>query len=102
MSYTFFDDKSEYSGDQITLTRFCGRVPHRRCLQISFKKKDAKFDQWFNHGHISLNLDEAKVLRDQLDRFIAGVSDGDSVGTFQNPMTRKERQRMIDAGVNSP
>ena len=101
MSYTFFDDKSEYSGDQITLTRFFGGTVHGRCLQISFKRKDAPFDQWFKHGHITLNMKDAKVLRDQLDRFIAGVSDGDSVGTFQNPMTSKELERM-KAGRNSP
>ena len=101
MSYTFFDDKSEYSGDQITLTRFFGGTVHGRCLQISFKRKDAPFDQWFKHGHITLNMKDAKVLRDQLDRFITGVTDGDSVGTFQNPMTRKELERM-KAGVKSP
>jgi hypothetical protein len=102
MSFTFFDSTSALQGDTLSLTRFCGpstidgETPKsRHCLQISFRNHSASASAWMENSHVSLSYREVQLLRDQLTRFLMGVTDGDSVGTFENPMTIREYHDMI-------
>lgn len=98
MSYTFFESgESKVSKDTISLTRYCGPASlsgSRHCVQINFRKHGAPYDVWTQHGYVSITRDEAIALRDNLSRFINGVKDGESVGTFVRPMSAKEHQRL--------
>jgi hypothetical protein len=106
MSKTFFNDSSELSKDNISLTRYAGPDRgdggNRHCLQISttrFKESlecdEVERREPFIPGwsHIQLNYNEVECLRDQLNRFLEGVRDDAEEGTFDRPMdqlTRKE------------
>lgn len=97
MSYTFFESgQSKLSGDTINLTRFCGPASlngSRHCIQIGYDKHDAPYGA-YQHSFIQITRDEAIALRDNLTRFIDGVRDGDTVGTFVRPMSAKDRQNL--------
>jgi hypothetical protein len=89
MAKTFFDGKSTLFNDEIGLCRFAGKGGH--CLQISIRNYAQSCDVpeeqrekpilpgW---GAIRINKTEARQLRDQLNRFLEGVSDYDQEETF--------------------
>lgn len=95
MSYTFFLGRTKNSNDEISLTRYCGPktkgTPH--CLQISvlaYKRSaecppDIKDKSFRPEGAstIQLTYEEAKVLRDQLTRFLErNAGDGTPQASF--------------------
>lgn len=89
MSKTFFIGKA-LSNDTVNLTRFVGRTSadgsrHNLQLGVTRFKRSLECPEaeretyWIVPGSadIQLNRDEVILLRDQLTRFINGVSDGD-------------------------
>ena len=89
MGKTFFEGTSQMSKDQIGLCRYAGQGGH--CLQISIRNYaqscDVPVDQrekqilpgW---GAVRINKNEARTLRDQLNKFLEGVSDYDQEESF--------------------
>ena len=59
----------------ISLTRFWGGKGYGLSVQVTF---DGAYTRDFMGGYVSLTVDEARVLHDQLNRFLEGDTDDNS------------------------
>jgi hypothetical protein len=88
MARTFFDDDCWNPGDRISLTSFYGpsTLKDRRNLQLTIHGQDCFGDR--NVSFISLTMEEAQQIRDQLDRFIDDFSglQGDDLQEFDSAL----------------